>query len=73
MLIAIIRGIPLGIVIGRTVWTAIANSSNLLVRADVGSAVPLAATVMLLVVVVISLWPAWRARRINVAAALRTE
>ena len=73
VLVAIILGIPLGIIVGRVVWAAIATSSNVLVRADVGSAVPLAAAAMLLIVAIISVWPSWRASRIDVASELRSE
>ncbi|HEX2785339.1 MAG TPA: FtsX-like permease family protein [Ilumatobacteraceae bacterium] len=73
VIIAITLGVPLGILVGRMVWVAIATSSNLLARADVSSTVPLAATTTLLVMAVISIWPSWRASRINVATALRSE
>jgi FtsX-like permease family len=73
VIIAITIGVPLGVVVGRMVWAEIAASSNVLVRTDVTSTVPLAATAMLLVVALISVWPSWRARRIDVAIALRSE
>jgi FtsX-like permease family len=73
VIVALVLGVPLGIVAGRVVWAAIATSSNVLVRADVGSTVPVAATAIVVLVAFISVWPSWRASRIDVASALRSE
>ena len=73
-LVAVVAGVPLGVLLGRLVWTAIAQPSNVLVRIDVlvpGLAL-LAAAVMVLALT-LSIWPAHRAIRLRPAALLRSE
>jgi FtsX-like permease family len=65
-LVAVVAGVPLGVLLGRLVWTAIAQPSNVLVRIDVlvpGLAL-LAAAVMVLALT-LSIWPANRATRLR--------
>jgi hypothetical protein len=73
-LVAVVAGVPLGVLLGRLVWTALAQPSNVLVRIDVvvpGLAL-LAAAVMVLALT-LSIWPAHRATRLRPAPLLRSE
>ncbi len=73
-LVAVVAGVPLGVLLGRLVWTAVAQPSNVLVRIDVvvpGLAL-LAAAVMVLALT-LSIWPAHRATRLRPAPLLRSE
>jgi putative ABC transport system permease protein len=71
--LALVLGLPMGVVVGRILWSVIAEPSNVLVRVDIGSAVGVAGATMAILILTISLWPGWRARRIDVAGALRSE
>jgi ABC-type antimicrobial peptide transport system permease subunit len=73
-LVAVIVGVPLGLVVGRVVWTAIAGSSNVVVHIDV-EVLGLAGLIsgVAAIVAVASIWPAYRAARLRPADALRTE
>jgi len=73
VLIAVAIGVPLGVVIGRAAWGTIAEPSNVLVHADIGFAVIAAPLAIALIILAISLWPSWRASRLDVATALRDE
>ena len=72
--VAVGTGIPIGIVFGRVMWTAIAGPSNVVIRVDV----PAGPVVAIAVVAFISLgtlaiWPARRAARLTPADGLRAE
>jgi ABC-type lipoprotein release transport system permease subunit len=72
--IALAVGLPLGLLLGGRVWTAIAGSSNVVVRVDVswlGLAV-LAAGAMA-IPALLSIWPARRAACLRPTEALRAE
>jgi ABC-type lipoprotein release transport system permease subunit len=73
VVVGIVLGLPLGVIAGRLLWKAIAEPSNVIVRSDVGLIVIVAAVAMAVLIGAVSLWPSWRARRIDVASALRSE
>jgi hypothetical protein len=73
-IVAVVLGLPAGLVIGRLVWATIAESSNVLVHVDVAPLqLLLLASGLLAVLITLSLWPAHRAGRLRPADALRTE
>ena len=73
-LVAVLVGMPLGLVLGRVVWTSIAEPSNVVVRSEVnvvGLAVLIAGVTA--IAAAASIWPAHRAARLRPPDALRTE
>jgi ABC-type antimicrobial peptide transport system permease subunit len=73
-LFAVVAGVPLGVLLGRLVWTAVAQPSNVLVRIDV--VVPglaLLAAAVMVSALTLSIWPAHRAARLRPAPLLRSE
>jgi FtsX-like permease family len=73
-LVAVAIGIPLGITLGRVLWSAIARPSNVVVHTDLnvlGLVVLVAAVAAL--AVVLSIWPGRRAARLRPATILRSE
>jgi hypothetical protein len=72
--VAAVIGIPLGLVAGRLIWTAIARPSNVLVHVEV-SALGVALVVLGLAAVALlaAIWPGRRAARLPTAAILRRE
>jgi ABC-type lipoprotein release transport system permease subunit len=67
-------GLPIGLVSGRLVWTAIAEPSSMLVHVDVdmlGLALVVGAIVA--IAALLSIWPAHRAARLAPGAVLRSE
>jgi ABC-type lipoprotein release transport system permease subunit len=72
--VAAIAGIPLGILLGRIVWTGIARPANVVIRVDVAP-IQLVATPILVVGVLlaVSIWPGRRAARLRPADLLRSE
>jgi putative ABC transport system permease protein len=73
-LIALVAGVPLGVLLGRLVWTAIAQPANVLVRTDVlVPALALLATAVMVLALTLSIWPAHRATRLRPASLLRSE
>jgi ABC-type lipoprotein release transport system permease subunit len=72
--VALVVGVPVGIAFGRVVWSAIAGSSNLVVRADV-RLVGLGLLVLGIVALAMAaaVWPAHRATRLRPGEALRSE
>lgn len=73
-LAAVIVGVPLGLVLGRVVWTAIARPSNVLVLIDVKVlGLVLLVAVVAAIAALLSIWPAHRAARLHPAAILRSE
>ena len=72
--VALVVGIPVGLVIGRLVWSAIAAPSDVVVRADVSSiGLIVFAAVAVAVALVLSIRPAHRAAHLRPAEALRSE
>ncbi len=73
-LVAVVAGVPIGVLLGRIVWTALAQPSNVLVRIEVlvpGLALLAAAVIVL--ALTLSIWPAHRATRLRPASLLRSE
>jgi len=73
-LIGIAVGVPLGVVLGRATWTAVAENIGSVQRAvmPVG-AIALLVGLSALAVTVVALAPAWLATRVNPAATLRHD
>jgi hypothetical protein len=72
--VALLIGLPLGILAGRWAWAYFANAAG--VPADVTvplTAVLLAIPVTLLIANLIAAWPGWTAARLRPALVLRTE
>ena len=72
--VGLLVGVPLGALVGRFVWWAVARSAG----AGTDPSVPLAELGLLALglaagAVVVALVPAWRAARLHPAALLRTE
>jgi ABC-type antimicrobial peptide transport system permease subunit len=73
-LVAVAIGIPVGVTLGRRVWSSIAEPSNVVVYTDInvlGIVVLVAAVAGL--AVVLSIWPGHRAARLRPATILRSE
>ena len=72
--VAALVGIPVGIVLGRIVWTGIARPANVVIHVDVDPiqlvAIPI---VLLAVLLVLAIWPGCRAARLRPAEVLRSE
>lgn len=72
--LALVVGVPLGIVAGRLTWRWIAGATPLLYVAPIAVAAVLAAVPVTLVVAnALAVVPAWRASRVRPATVLRTE
>jgi hypothetical protein len=64
-LVAVVAGVPVGFMLGRLVWTVIAESSNVVVTTDVHVlGLVLLATAVLCITLVAAAWPAHRAARV---------
>jgi ABC-type lipoprotein release transport system permease subunit len=72
--ISIVVGIPVGVALGRLLWSSIVSASHLLLRTDVdmGGLVGLVAAIVASALV-LSWWPGRRASRLQTARLLRTE
>jgi ABC-type antimicrobial peptide transport system permease subunit len=71
---ALVIGVPLGVIAGRLVWSAIAASIGIATDARLPLALIAAGAAALVVVLnLIAAWPAHSARRLDVADALRSE
>ncbi len=67
-------GLPLGLVLGRVVWTALAELSRVFVYVDVDVAgLGLVVLGVAAIAAALSIWPAHRAARLRPADALRSE
>jgi predicted lysophospholipase L1 biosynthesis ABC-type transport system permease subunit len=72
--VALAIGIPAGLVVGRLVWSAIAEPSDVVVRADVSSiGLIVFAALAVAVALVLSIRPAHRAAHLRPAETLRSE
>jgi len=69
--LAIVVGLPLGIILGRTLWVAIARPINVLT--DVALPIAAVAAVVVVAPVVIATVPSRRAGRLRPADVLRSE
>jgi ABC-type antimicrobial peptide transport system permease subunit len=72
--VALLIGLPLGILAGRWAWAYFANAAGVPADATVPlTAVLLAIPVTLLIANLIAAWPGWTAARLRPALVLRTE
>jgi len=72
--VALLAGLPLGVLAGRQAWAAFAGAAGIVPAPDIPVAlILLTLPVTLLVAVLIALWPGWRAARLRPAAVLRTQ
>src|SRR5580693_6352055 len=73
-IVALLIGLPLGILAGRWAWAYFANAAGVPADATVPlTAVLLAIPVTLLIANLIAAWPGWTAARLRPALVLRTE
>jgi ABC-type lipoprotein release transport system permease subunit len=72
--IGLVFGLPIGLALGRIIWSAVASYTPLLyVTPLAGWEIPLLIPVVLLAVNALGAWPSHRAARLRVASVLRTE
>jgi hypothetical protein len=72
--VALLAGLPLGVLAGRQAWAAFAGAAGIARSPDVPVAlVLLTIPATLLIAVLIALWPGWRAARLRPAAVLRAQ
>jgi ABC-type antimicrobial peptide transport system permease subunit len=72
--VALLVGLPVGVVAGRLAWAAFANEAGVSPAASVPlPTVLLVVPVTLLLANLIAAWPGWQAARLRPAAVLRTE
>jgi hypothetical protein len=72
--VALLAGLPLGVLAGRQAWAAFAGAAGIVPAPDIPMAlILLTIPVTLLIAVLIALWPGWRAARLRPAAVLWTE
>jgi len=72
--VALLAGLPVGVLAGRLAWAAFANEAGVSPAASVPlPTVLLIVPVTLLLANLIAAWPGWRAARLRPAAVLRTE
>jgi ABC-type antimicrobial peptide transport system permease subunit len=72
--VALLAGLPLGVLAGRQAWAAFAGAAGIVPAPDIP--LPLILVTIpatLLIAVLIALWPGWRAARLRPAAVLWTE
>jgi hypothetical protein len=71
---ALLVGLPLGILAGRQAWAAFAAAAGIAPAPDIPLAlILLTIPATLLIALLISVWPGWRAARLRPAAVLWTE
>jgi hypothetical protein len=72
--VALLAGLPLGVLAGRQAWAAFAGAAGIVPAPDIPMAlILLTIPVTLLIAVLIALWPGWRAARLRPAEVLWTE
>jgi hypothetical protein len=72
--VALLAGLPLGVLAGRQAWAAFAGAAGIVPSPDIPvPLILLTIPVTLLIAVLIALWPGWRAARLRPAAVLWTE
>jgi ABC-type antimicrobial peptide transport system permease subunit len=72
--VALLAGLPLGVIAGRQAWAFFANAAGVSAQPDVPlPLILLAIPATLLLANLIATWPAWTAARVHPAIALRTE
>jgi ABC-type antimicrobial peptide transport system permease subunit len=72
--VALLAGLPLGVIAGRLAWSFFANAAGVAATPDVPLAfILLAIPATLLLANLIAAWPGWTAARVHPAVALRTE
>ena len=71
---ALLVGLPLGVLAGRLAWTAFAGAAGIAPSPDIPLLlIFLTIPAMLLISVLIAIWPGWRAARLRPASVLWTE
>ena len=72
--ISIVLGVPIGIGVGRAIWSSVAGRANLVVRPEMPPVALIGVSIGALVVALMaSVWPNLRARRLQPARVLRGE
>jgi hypothetical protein len=72
--ISIVLGVPIGIGVGRALWSSVAGRANLVVRPDMPAVALIGvSTGALVIALMASVWPNHRARRLRPARVLRGE
>jgi predicted lysophospholipase L1 biosynthesis ABC-type transport system permease subunit len=72
--VALLVGLPLGVLAGRQAWAAFAGAAGIAPSPDIPlPLILLTAPATLLIAVLIAIWPGWRAARLRPAAILGTE
>jgi hypothetical protein len=72
--VALLVGLPLGVLAGRLAWTAFADAAGIAPSPDIPlMLILLTIPAMLLVSVLIAIWPGWRAARLRPASVLWTQ
>lgn len=72
--VALLAGLPVGVLAGRLAWAAFANQAGISPAASIPlPSVLLVVPVTLLLANLVAAWPGWRAARLRPAAVLRTE
>jgi ABC-type lipoprotein release transport system permease subunit len=74
VIVALVIGVPLGLLLGDRIWTVLAEGAHVIVETIVpvgGVAIFVAAVVVLAAIVTIG--PAWRTARLRPGEALRAE
>ena len=72
--VALLVGLPLGVLAGRLAWAAFAGAAGIAPAPDIPLAlILLTIPATLLIAVLIAIWPGWRAARLRPAAVLWTD
>jgi FtsX-like permease family len=72
--VALLAGLPLGVLAGRQAWAAFADAAGIAPAPDIPlMLILLTVPATLLIAVLIAIWPGWRAARLRPAAVLWSE